>query len=79
MTFMKYTLFVFLSLFATSVLAKDFYKHLKLAKKGDASAQFFVASTYSRGDGFPENDKQAVYWYLKAAEQGHGMAQISLA
>jgi len=30
---------------------------------------------YANGEGVPENDAEAVKWYLKAAEQGFADAQ----
>ena len=34
---------------------------------------------YDEGEGVPEDDKEAVKWYRKAAEQGHAGAQFNLA
>jgi TonB family protein len=50
-----------------------------LAAAGDAAAQNNLGVLYSRGAGVPLDKKQAVYWYTKAAEQGHGWAQSNLA
>jgi TPR repeat protein len=33
---------------------------------------------YDRGQGVEQDDEKAVYWYEKAAEQGHGKAQLTL-
>ncbi len=33
---------------------------------------------YDKGEGMPEDDKEAVKWYRKAAEQGNALAQFSL-
>ena len=33
---------------------------------------------YDNGEGVPENDKTAVKWFTKAAEQGHASAQGNL-
>ena len=49
-----------------------------LAEQGDASAQFFLGLMYDNGEGVPEDDRQAVYWYRKAAEQGNAGAQVNL-
>ena len=49
------------------------------ANQGDAQAQFNLALLYYHGLGTPHDSKQAVYWYTKAAEQGHVNAQYSLA
>jgi len=48
------------------------------ANQGDADAQFNLALLYKLGAGIPKDIKQAVYWYTKAAEQGHVNAQYSL-
>ncbi|EET45191.1 Sel1 repeat protein [Neisseria sicca ATCC 29256] len=33
---------------------------------------------YEKGQGVRQDDKQAVYWYRKAAEQGNAKAQYNL-
>ena len=33
---------------------------------------------YAKGKGVPENDAEAVKWFLKAAEQGFAGAQYNL-
>ena len=33
---------------------------------------------YARGRGVPQDDRQAVFWYSKAAEQGDAVAQAAL-
>ena len=38
------------------------------AKQGDPGAQFSLGECYYHG---AQDYKQAVYWYSKAAEQGH--------
>ena len=43
----------------------------KPAEQGDASAQFMLGRMYDNGQGVPRDDKQAVIWFRKAAEQGH--------
>ena len=48
------------------------------ANQGGADAQFNLALQYHHGAGTPEDTKQAVYWYTKAAEQGHVNAQYNL-
>jgi soluble lytic murein transglycosylase-like protein len=48
------------------------------ANQGDADAQFNLALLYYTGVGIPRDPKQAVYWYIKAAEQGHVNAQYKL-
>lgn len=48
------------------------------AENGDAEAQFNLGICYDNGKDVPQDNKQAVYWYQKAAEQGYAAAQNSL-
>ena len=41
-----------------------------LAEQGGSDAQYNLGIMYDSGRGVPENDKTAVKWYTKAAEQG---------
>ena len=41
------------------------------AEAGDANAQLLLGVMYDHGKGVLEDDKEAVKWYRKAAEQGH--------
>lgn len=50
----------------------------KMAELGDAEAQWDLGSIYHNGTGVPQDDTQAVQWFLRAAEQGHVTAQGSL-
>jgi TPR repeat protein len=43
-----------------------------------AGAQYNLGSMIYSGQGTPKDDKQAVYWFTKAAEQGDALAQFSL-
>ena len=54
-------------------------QQLGLAKGGDSDAQFNVALIYEDGTELPQDYEKAVYWYRKAAHQGHAVAQYSLA
>ena len=45
------------------------------ANQGGADAQFTLGLLYKRGAGTLQDTKQAVYWYTKAAEQGHIFAE----
>ena len=45
--------------------------YAKLAKEGRGGAQYNLAMMYYNGLGTRQDYKQAVYWYTKAAEQGH--------
>ena len=48
------------------------------ANQGDADAQLNLGNRYYNGEGVPQDYKQAVYWYTKAAEQGYASAQFNL-
>ena len=49
-----------------------------LAEKGSSEAQFKLGVAYDAGEGVPQDHKQAVLWYTKAAEQGDADAQSIL-
>jgi len=51
----------------------------KAAEQGEAYAQLHLGLMYAKGEGIPEDDKEAVKWYRKAAEQGFADAQSLLA
>lgn len=51
---------------------------LPLAEEGHAAAQYFLGSSYAKGLGGPQDYAQAGYWWLKAAGQGHAVAQSNL-
>ena len=46
-----------------------------LAEQGDARAQYNLGSMYYKGEGIPQDAKEAVKWYRLAAEQGISDAQ----
>ena len=53
--------------------------YLLQAYSGDKEAQFKLGALYSSGEsGVIQDDTQAIYWYKKAAEQGHDSAQYNL-
>jgi TPR repeat protein len=45
------------------------------AAAGDATAQLQLARAYEKGDGVPQDGRQAFDWYRKAADQGDAFAQ----
>lgn len=49
-----------------------------LAANGDANAQYEMGFMYDRGNGVPQDFKEAASWYSKAAEQGNASAQFYL-
>lgn len=54
-------------------------KLVDLANAGHADAQFYLATLYHSGAGGHLNEKEAVKWYHKAAENGNATAQEYLA
>jgi len=61
-----------------SVLGGKFEETLKKAEQGDASAQGALGYMYAIGEVVPKDEKQSVYWYKKAAENGGANAQFNL-
>ena len=51
---------------------------LRKAQVGDADAQYALGHAYHLGIGVARQLPVAMRWYLKAATQGHGDAQVSL-
>ena len=50
------------------------------ANEGDPECQYSVGQGYDHGlDGLPKSTAEAKRWYLAAAEQGHAIAEFSLA
>jgi len=59
-------------------LPKDFKSLKALAEKGDAIAQYNLGVMYDEGKGVEKDEKEAVKWYRKAAEQGDDDAKAAL-
>jgi len=51
---------------------------MPLVELGFAPAQVNLGLMYQEGKAFPRDDKQAVFWYQKAADQGDRQAQYNL-
>ncbi len=51
---------------------------LKLAEKGDATAEYEFALICERGDGIPQNHSEAVKWFRSSASQDYAPAQLFL-
>ncbi|HEX5804039.1 MAG TPA: tetratricopeptide repeat protein [Azospira sp.] len=49
-----------------------------LANDGNSLAQYRLGSLYYQGRGVPEDEKQAIYWWKKAAAQGYTEAMFQL-
>jgi TPR repeat protein len=48
------------------------------AKAGNQAAQTRLGWMYHSGQGAPQDDTQAAYWYRKAADQGNALAQLAV-
>ena len=53
----------------------EFERTKRLAEGGDKVAQGYLGWMYDKGEGVPEDKKEAVKWYTKSAEQGDADAQ----
>lgn len=63
-----------------SMGAEDLFKNTKAAAEdGDLGAQTKLGFMYSKGEGIPQDEKEAVKWYQRAANQGYPRAQFNLA
>lgn len=51
---------------------------LPLANSGNTLAQYRLGMLHYQGDGVPEDEKQAVFWWKKAAAQGHVESMFQL-
>lgn len=49
-----------------------------LATSGNALAQYRLGTLYYQGQGVPEDEKQAIYWWKQAAAQGYTEAMFQL-
>ena len=52
---------------------------LPLANGGNALAQYRLGNLYFHGQGVPEDEKMAVFWWKKAAAQGSSEAMFQIA
>jgi uncharacterized protein len=50
-----------------------------MAEGGDALAQYNLGVLHERGLGVPQDESQAMWWYLKSAAQGYAWAAYNLA
>jgi hypothetical protein len=51
---------------------------LRFAEAGSAEAQCIIGNMCELGLGRPVDEDEAVRWYLRASEQGHGVASNNL-
>jgi len=74
-------LFAFILLvFSTEVVAhaQNIDETRQAAEQGNDEAQYRLGAMHDLGQDVPEDDTEAVKWYLRAAEQGNDMAQLNL-
>ena len=81
--YLKVMLIVFGLFAAFSVYANDEEQLIldweaKQAAQGDPVSQFFIAETFRYGRGVPIDVDRAIFYYKKAAEQGHAEANMAL-
>ena len=50
----------------------------QLAEQGNSAAQYNLALMYTKAQGVPKNDAEALKWYRRAAGGGHAPAQLHL-
>lgn len=64
-------------------LSEFFHQHpadiYKLAQDNDAESQYQLATRYESGHGESQSNAKALYWFRRAAQNGHAMAMKSLA
>ena len=74
--------FIFMTLISTlspAVHANDSFDYqLKLAKQGNAEAQFKVGEMYEAGIGVKQDNREALYWTIRAANQKHEKAGFKI-
>ena len=58
--------------------SRAFSVFLSLAAGGNANAQYNVGVMYDKGLGVSKDERPAMFWYRKAAEQGRADAQFNL-
>lgn len=51
---------------------------ITLARRGNSRAQSLLGLMYEYGNGVPQSDAEAAYWYRRAADQSHPTAQYLL-
>jgi len=65
-------------LFQSGQYARAAKELLPLARKGNATAQYYIARMFHEGKGLPEDNSAAFTWAKKAAEQGDGDGEALL-
>jgi S1-C subfamily serine protease len=63
---------------ATNTKTNKFDLLRKSAEQGSKTAQCKLAVCYEYGDGIPSDNREAIKWYRKSADQGYAPAQLFL-
>ena len=76
----SFVVLITLCFFAVSVFAENdrLEKIQRLAKQGEASAQFDLGVMYYKGQEVPQDYAESFKWFRKAADQGLPEAQFNL-
>ena len=69
--------FVFLTQITAARADMVFDFQMKLAKKGNAEAQYKVGEMYEAGRGVDANKEEAMKWFTQAADGGSQMQKIN--
>ena len=72
-------LFLLVSVAPTLAQSSSFLALLEKAKNGNVDAQNEVGIAYSEGKGVKPDQRMAVYWFRKSAEQGYAIGTSNLA
>lgn len=78
MSYTKYFITLLFSCFLATSYANDLNYINTQAQKGNAIAQYLLGIMYQQGKSVKQNDKTAITWYTKAAEQNYRLAQYAL-
>jgi hypothetical protein len=72
-------LFTLMLMVSFAIQADDLFdSQMKLAKQGDAEAQFKVGEMYETGIGVEQDKSEAMYWTIRSANQKHETAGFKL-
>ena len=82
---MKSRIFFFLAAFWLTTIAGHAWADslspneiITLAQRGDAAAEYELGRMYQHGRGVTQDNRRAVEWYRRSAEQGYAPAERSL-
>ena len=70
---------VLLCVFSAGACTEDLEALKTQAAQGDAAAQNNLGQMYDKGQGVGQDDGEALKWYRRATDPGHGLACVGLA